>query len=169
APIIEADPQQSRSTRALPALQSRDFRRFWGGQLISLTGTWIQSVAQQWLVLELTHSAFKLGLVTAVQFTPLLLLSLVGGAVSDRVSKRNLLLATQIVSGVLALLLGILVKTGAVQYWQVLLFAALLGTVNAFYTPARQSFVPELVDKEVLLNAVALNSTIFNGARVVGP
>jgi MFS family permease len=155
--------------RALPALQFRDFRLFWIGQLISLTGTWIQSVAQQWLVLELTGSAFKLGLVTTVQFTPLLILSLVGGAVADRFPKRDLLLVTQVVSCLLAVFLGILVRTGAVQYWHVLAFAGALGTVNAFYTPARQAFVPELVEKETLLNAVALNSAIFNGARVVGP
>jgi MFS family permease len=120
-------------------------------------------------VLELTGSAFKLGLVTTVQFTPLLLLSLVGGAIADRFPKRDLLLATQVVSLILALGLGILVKTGTVQYWHVLVFAGMLGTVNAFYTPARQAFVPELVDRETLLNAVALNSAIFNGARVVGP
>jgi MFS family permease len=126
-------------------------------------------VAQQWLVLELTGSAFKLGLVTTVQFTPLLLLSLVGGAFSDRLPKRNLLLATQIVAGLLALTLGVLVQTGMVQYWHVILIAGLLGTVNAFYVPARQAFVPELVEKHALMNAVALNSTIFNGARVVGP
>lgn len=155
--------------RAFPALQFRDFRLFWFGQLISLTGTWIQSVAQQWLVLELTGSAFKLGLVTTVQFTPLLILSLVSGAIADRVRKRNLLIATQVISAMLALGLGILVRTGAVQYWHVLVFAGALGIVNAFYTPARQAFVPELVDKDTLLNAVALNSAIFNGARVVGP
>lgn len=136
---------------------------------MSLTGTWIQSVAQQWLVLELTGSAFRLGLVTTIQFTPLLILSLVGGAVADRFSKRNLLLVTQVISALLALLLGVLVKTGTVQYWHVLVIAGMLGTVNAFYTPARQAFVPELVDRESLLNAVALNSAIFNGARVVGP
>lgn len=153
----------------MPALASRDFRLFWFGQLISLSGTWIQSVAQQWLVLKLTGSAFALGLVTTVQFTPLLLLSLIGGAISDRVSKRNLLLATQVISGLLALLLGTLVASGRVQYWHVLVIAGALGTVNAFYTPARQAFVPELVEKNALLNAVALNSAIFNGARVVGP
>jgi MFS family permease len=120
-------------------------------------------------VLKLTGSAFDLGLVTTVQFTPLLLLSLLGGAISDRVSKRDLLLATQIVSGLLAVLLGVLVQTGSVQYWHVLLIALALGTVNAFYVPARQAFVPELVDKSTLLNAVALNSAIFNGARVIGP
>lgn len=155
--------------RALPALQFRDFRLFWVGQLISLIGTWIQSVAQQWLVLELTGSAFKLGLVTTVQFIPVLVLSLVSGAIADRFPKRNLLIVTQVISGLLALGLGILVRTGAVQYWHVLAFAGALGIVNAFYTPTRQAFVPELVDKETLLNAVALNSAIFNGARVVGP
>lgn len=153
----------------LPALRHPEFRLFWFGQLVSLTGTWVQSVAQQWLVLKLTGSAFKLGLVTTVQFIPLLLLSLVGGVIADRVTKRNLLLATQIVSCLLAIALGTLVRTGQVQFWHVLLFAAALGTVNAFYAPARQSFVPELVDKDAMLNAVALNSAIFNGARVVGP
>jgi MFS family permease len=163
--LLRAD----RLLESLPALSYRDFRLFWYGQMISLSGTWVQSVAQQWLVLKLTGSAFKLGLVTTVQFTPLLLLSLIGGAIADRVRKRNLLLATQVASGLLALLLGILVQTGQVRYWHVLVIAGLLGTVNAFYTPARQSFVPELVDKGQLLNAVALNSAIFNGARIIGP
>lgn len=153
----------------LPALQSREFRIFWFGQLVSLTGTWVQSVAQQWLVLKLTGSAFALGLVTTVQFTPLLLLSLIAGAVADRVPKRNLLLVTQLASALLAVLLGVLVATGTVRYWHVLVIAGTLGTINAFYTPARQAFVPELVKKEALLNAVALNSAIFNGARVIGP
>lgn len=126
-------------------------------------------MAQQWLVLSLTHSAFALGLVTAVQFTPLLLLSLIGGALTDRVPKRNLLLLTQVGAAALAVILGTLVATGMVRYWHVLVLAGLLGTVNAFYTPARQAFVPELVDKQTLPNAIALNSTLFNGARVVGP
>lgn len=99
----------------------------------------------------------------------MLLLSLIGGAVSDRFSKRNLLLVTQIVSMTLAVILGVDVQLGTVQYWHVVVLAGMLGTANAFYTPARQSFVPELVEKDVLLNAVALNSTIFNGARVIGP
>ena len=153
----------------LPALGVRDFRLFWFGQLISLIGTQIQTIAQQWLVLKLTGSAFALGLVTTIQFTPVLLLALIGGAITDRVSKRNLLLATQVVAGLLALLLGVLVQTGRVQYWHVLVIAGMLGTVNAFYVPARQAFVPELVGQESLLNAVALNSAIFNGARVIGP
>jgi MFS family permease len=162
-------PYGRRLTRTMPAFAYRDFRVFWVGQLISLTGTWIQSVAQQWLVLKLTGSAFALGLVSTIQFTPLLLLALIGGAITDRVAKRNLLLLTQVLSGALALLLGFLVATGTVQYWQVLVIAGMLGTVNAFYVPARQAFVAELVDKDALLNAVALNSAIFNGARVVGP
>jgi MFS family permease len=158
-----------RVTGALPALQSREFRLFWFGQMVSLTGTWVQSVAQQWLVLKLTGSAFQLGLVTTIQFTPLLLLALVGGAIADRLPKRDLLLATQVVSALLAAGLGTLVVTGQVQYWQVLAFAGALGTVNAFYVPARQAFVPEIVNEGALLNAVALNSAIFNGARVIGP
>ena len=139
------------------------------GQIVSLSGTWIQNVAQQWLVLELTHSAFQLGLVTTVQFTPLLLLALIGGAITDRVSKRNLLLATQVLSGALALLLGVLVQTGQVRYWHVLAIAGALGTVNAFYVPARQAFIPEIVSREALMSAVALNSAIFNLSRAAGP
>jgi MFS family permease len=158
-----------RMTQSLPALQSRDFRLFWFGQMISLTGTWVQNVAQQWLVLKLTGSAFELGLVTTVQFTPLLVLALIGGAIADRLPKRNLLLATQVISALLAVALGVLVRTGTVQYWHILVFAGALGTVNAFYTPARQAFVPELVEKDALFNAVALNSAIFNASRVVGP
>lgn len=96
-------------------------------------------------------------------------MSLVGGALTDRLPKRNLLVITQVLAGVLALLLGLLVTSGRVQYWQVLVIAGMLGTVNSFYTPARQAFVPELVDKHTLQNAIALNSTLFNGARVVGP
>lgn len=167
-PLIERAEQRSRYGR-LPAFQSRDFKLFWIGQMVSLTGTWVQSVAQQWLVLKLTGSAFKLGLVTTVQFTPLLILALIGGAIADRLDKRSLLLATQIISLLLAVGLGTLVATNTVQYWHVLVFAAMLGTVNAFYTPARQAFVPELVEKDALMNAVALNSAIFNGARVIGP
>lgn len=156
-------------SRTMPAFAHRDFRLFWSGQLVSLIGTWIQSVAQQWLVLKLTGSAFDLGLVTTIQFTPLLLLSLIGGAITDVVPKRNLLLLTQVLAGLLALSLGLLVTTGTVQYWHVLVIAGMLGTVNAFYVPARQAFVAEVVDREALLNAVALNSAIFNAARVVGP
>ena len=152
-----------------PALKSRPFRLFWFGQMISLTGTWVQSVAQQWLVLQLTHSAFQVGLVVTVQFLPLLLLVLFAGAVADRMNKRLLLLLTQVLSMLLAAVLGTLILLHVVQYWQILVIAACLGTVNAFYVPARQSFVPELVNRKDLLNAVALNAAIFSAARVIGP
>lgn len=160
---IEARPSR------LPALESRGFRLFWFGQMISLTGTWVQSVAQQWLVLQITHSAFQVGLIVTVQFLPLLLLVLFTGPVADRMDKRLLLLITQVLSMILAAILGTLTILHIVQYWEILIIAGSLGTVNAFYTPARQSFVPELVPRKALLNAVALNSTILNSARVVGP
>lgn len=164
-------PVAPRTTRAarLPALRSRPFRLFWFGQMISLTGTWIQSVAQQWLVLVLTRSPFQVGLIVTVQFLPLLLLSVFVGPLTDRMDKRALLLITQVGSGLLAALLGTLALTHVVRYWHVLLIAAGLGIIQVFYVPARQSFVPQLIDREHLLNAVALNSAIFNAARVVGP
>jgi MFS family permease len=150
-------------------LQSRSYRLFWLGQMISLVGTWVQSVAQQWLVLQLTHSAFDVGLIVTVQFLPVLLLSLFVGPLTDRVDKRMLLLLTQVAAGLLAVVLGTLALTHQVQFWHVLLIALGLGIIQAFYVPARQAFVPELVPREHLLNAVALNSAIFNGARVLGP
>ncbi len=155
---------------AFSALRHRNFRLFWTGQLVSLIGTWMQNVGQAWLVLTLTNSAFLLGLVSAAQFTPVLLVSLYAGVVVDRVSKRNLLLLTQTTLLVLALVLAVLVSTGSVRYWHVLLLALLLGLVNAFDMPVRQSYVYELVGGRAdLMNAIALNSAIFNGARIVGP
>lgn len=168
--LIEALESPDKERRGpVPALRSRPFRLFWFGQMISLTGTWVQAVAQQWLVLQITHSAFQVGLIVTVQFLPLLLLVLFTGPVADRMDKRLLLLLTQAASLILAATLATLTLFHVVQYWHILLIAAALGTVNAFYTPARQSFVPELVERDDLLNAVALNSVIFNGARVAGP
>src|SRR5579884_857983 len=164
---VQADEPDARIR--LPALQSRPFRIFWFGQTISLTGTWVQSVAQQWLVLQLTHSAFQVGLVVTVQFMPLLVLVLFTGPVADRVDKRFLLLLTQVASLVLATILATLTLFHLVRFWHILLLAGALGLVNAFYTPTRQSFVPQLVPRQHLMNAVALNSAIFNAARVVGP
>ena len=160
--------ESARRPRA-PALASRSFRLFWFGQMISLVGTQVQTVAQQWLVLEITHSAFRVGLVVTVQFVPLLFLVLFAGAVADRVDKRLLLLLTQVISLVLAALLGTLALLHVLQYWHILVMSMCLGAVNAFYVPARQSFVPEVVERRDLLNAIALNSAIFNAARVVGP
>ncbi len=151
------------------ALQNRDFRLFWFGQLVSLCGTWMQSVAQGWLVYSLTKSPFYLGLVAASSTLPILLFTLAGGIVADRFRKRNLLLVTQVLSIVPALALGILTDMRVVTVWQVAFFAAVLGTINAFDVPARQSFIVEMVGKAHLTNAIALNSAAFHGARMIGP
>ena len=153
----------------LGAFRHRDFRLFLGGQLVSLIGTWMQSVGQSWLVLELTGSPFHLGLVNALQFTPILLFSAVGGALSDRLGKRRILLVTQAAMMVQALVLGLLVRAGHVQYWHVAVLAAIYGLGRAIDIPARQSFITDLVGRPDLPNAVALNSVVFNGARIVGP
>ena len=137
--------------------------------LVSLVGTWMQQVGQAWLVLELTNDPVALGLVAAAQFTPVLFFGLFGGLVADVFSKRNLLLATQVASGVLALILGVLVVTDLVQVWHVFVLALLLGVVSAFDMPVRQAFVVEMVGREDAANAVALNSAVFNLTRIVGP
>lgn len=155
---------------AFSALRHRDFRLFSTGQMISLMGTWMQNVGQAWLVLTLTNSPFQLGLVSAAQFLPVLLVTLFAGVVIDRASKRNLLLVTQVSLMLLALTLAILVSTGLIRYWHIVLLALGLGLVNAFDMPVRQSYVFELVGgRDDLMNAIALNSSIFNVARIVGP
>jgi MFS family permease len=153
----------------LAALRHRDFRLFWGGQLVSLIGTWMQSVGQAWLVLELTGSPFHLGLVTALQFLPILFLSPVGGALSDRSPKRRIILLTQTTMMAQAFLLALLVGSGRVRYWHVAVLAAIYGLGRAIDIPARQAFITDLVGRADLPNAVALNSLVFNGARIVGP
>jgi len=151
------------------SLRYRNFRLFWCGQLISLIGSWIQNVAQGWLVLELTNSPFLLGLVNSIGSLPLLFLSMFAGVIADRVRKRNLIFMTQTALTILAFALGILTSTGLVKIWHVLIIVFLVGVVNAFDMPARQSFVIELVGRESLMNAIALNSSIFNAARTIGP
>jgi MFS family permease len=151
------------------SLRVRNYRLYASGQLVSLTGTWMQRVAQDWLVLELTNSGTALGIVTALQFGPSLLLGLWGGILADRGDKRRLLLATQSALAVVALLLGLLDIAGIVQYWQVLVLATCLGLVTAIDTPVRQSFVVEMVGRPELTNAVGINSTIFNLGRILGP
>jgi MFS family permease len=151
------------------SLRVRNYRLYASGQLVSLTGTWMQRVAQDWLVLELTNSGTALGVVTALQFGPSLLLGLWGGVLADRSDKRRLLLATQTGLAVVALLLGLLDIAGAVQYWHVLVLATALGLITAIDTPVRQSFVVEMVGRRDLTNAVAINSTIFNSGRIIGP
>jgi len=137
---------------------------------VSNTGTWMQRVAQDWLVLELTHgSGIALGIASGLQFLPQLLFSLWGGVIADRYRKRTILLATQAMMGMLALILGVLALTGAVAVWQVYLLAFALGMVAVVDNPARQTFVAEMVGSEGMANAIALNSATFNLARIVGP
>src|SRR2546425_3580840 len=151
------------------ALRHRNFRLYWTGQLVSLIGTWMQSVAQGWLMHRLTSSAFMLGLLGFMQFLPVLLLSLWAGVIVDSIDKRKLLLITQTAFLLQAALLATAVSTGIVKPWMVLALAFVFGTINAVDLPARQSFVVELAGKEDLSNAIALNSAAFNTARIVGP
>ena len=153
----------------LRALGHRDFRLFWCGQLVSLIGTWMQSVGQAWLVLELTNSPFRLGVIGALQFGPILLFSFLSGAISDRVRKRRLLLGTQTALMLQAFTLAALVGSGHVQFWHVAVLAALYGLATTLDMPSRQSYIAHLVPRGDLMNAIALNSAVFNGARVVGP
>jgi MFS family permease len=155
--------------RIFSALRYRNYRLFWLGQLVSVTGTFMQGTAQQWLVLTLSSNALDLGIVGALQFGPLLVLAPFGGAIADRWPRRVILMATQAVAGVLALALFLLTVTGVVQIWHVFALAGLLGVVNAVDMPTRQAFVSEMVPPESLLNAVSLNSAQFNASRIVGP
>ena len=151
------------------ALAVPNFRLYFAGQAVSLVGTWMQVVAQSWLVLQLTGSGALLGLVAAAQFLPVLLLGPYGGLVADRTDKRRLLLGTQSALGLLAFLLGLLTVTHVVRLWMVLVLAAALGTVNSVDQPARQTFVPEMVGRDRVQNAVSLNSVLTNASRAVGP
>jgi MFS family permease len=151
------------------SLRHRNFRLFWSGQLISLIGTWMQNVSQAWLVLELTHSSFKLGVVSALQFLPMLFLSFPAGVFIDYFSKRKIIIGTQAAMLVLAFTLAVLDWTGAVQYWHIVVLATFLGVANTVDMPARQAYIIEMVGKEDLMNAIALNSSVFNAARAIGP
>jgi MFS family permease len=153
----------------LRAFRHRNFSLFWFGMAVSLIGTWMQQVGQAWLVLQLTNDPFALGLVAAAQFTPVLFFGLFGGLVADAVSKRKMLVITQTCAGLLALVLGILVVTNTVQVWHIFGLALLLGVVNAFDMPIRQAFVVEMVGYSDVANAVALNSSVFNLTRIIGP
>ena len=151
------------------ALRHRNFRLFFFGQGTSLVGTWMQNIAQGWLVLELTNSAFWVGLVSALTSLPILVGSLPAGVFVDRLNKHRLVILTQTLSALQAAALATLIWTHRIALWQVAVIAVFLGTVNAVDTPARQAFMVELVGKEYLGNAIALNSSAFNAARVVGP
>jgi MFS family permease len=153
----------------LRALRHRNFQLFFGGQLISLIGTWMQSMAQAWLVYRLTGSSLLLGSVGFASQIPVFLVAPLGGIVADRHNRQRVVVGTQIASMVLALVLALLTLTNKVHIWHIFVLAALLGVVNAFDIPGRQAFLVDMVGKEDLMNAIALNSSMFNGARIIGP
>src|ERR1700694_28556 len=155
--------------RAFTSLRQRNFRLFWFGQMISLIGSWMQTIGQGWLVLVLHHSAWQLGLVGALQFLPVLLFSILGGVFADRWPKRRVLLVTQSADMIQALLLWALIATGTIQLWHIYILSMLLGLTKSLETPTRQAFVVEMVGREDLPNAVALNFSLLNLARIVGP
>jgi MFS family permease len=155
--------------RAITSLRQRNFRLFWCGQMISLIGSYMQSIGETWLVLELTHSAWQLGLVGALQAVPILLFSIFGGVFADRWPKRRVLLVTQAAAMIQALLLWALIATGTLQLWHLYVLALLLGLTNSLGRPASRAFVVELVGREDLPNAVALNSSLSSLMRIVGP
>jgi len=169
---LEADARADAPSRwitALRALRHRNFQLFFSGQLISLIGTWMQSVAQAWLVYSMTKSALLLGSVGFASQFPVFLVAPFGGIAADRVNRQRLVIATQTASMILAGILAWLTLSGRVQVWHIFALAGLLGVVNAFDIPGRQSFLVDMVGKEDLMNAIALNSSMFNGARVIGP
>ena len=155
--------------RAFRSLRSRNYRLFWFGQLVSLTGTWMQDIALGWLVLTLTDSPVALGLTTAIRFLPIMLFALHGGVLADRMPKRRVLIASQTTQFLVALSLAVLTSSGYITVTIIYVLVGLRGMVDALDGPTRQSFVPEMVGMEDLSNAIALNSTLFNGARIFGP
>lgn len=182
-PTLEPTPGAASAPAAIPvgptiagrlrqtfiALGERDFRIFWLGQLVSVTGTWMQTVAQGWLVLQLTGSPFVLGLAAAARSLPVLVLAFPAGIVADRFDRRTIVIAANVVAAVAAALLGALALTDQIDVPMILALAAVLGMTNAFEMPARQSYVSELIGRQQLANAIALNSLLFNSARVIGP
>ena len=162
-------PARTGSNSMFSAMRHRNFQLYFGGQLVSNIGTWMQIIAQGWVVYQIGHSELTLGLVAFASAIPVLVVSPWGGVIVDRVSRRKLLVLTQSGAMLLAFILAALMFKNAVQEWHVVVLAALLGVVNAFDAPARQAFVPEMVGKEDLPNAIALNSMMFNSARVIGP
>jgi MFS family permease len=172
-PDAPRKPVRVRPARSLPeglrAFGHRDYRVFWFTQLFSLTGTWVQSLAQSWLVLTLTNSPAALGLIGVCQFGPTLVLGLPAGVLVDRVPKRRLLMGTQLASALVTAGLAVLVVTGQVRLWHIYAAAIALGVVSAVDMPARQSFVVDLVGTDDLMNAIALNSALFNTTRIAGP
>ena len=161
----EISPSRRRLATTFRALRHRNFQLFFGGQFISLTGTWMQTVAQSWLVYQMTGSVILLGTVGFASQIPVLLLAPFGGTAADRFDRRRILLVTQSSAMLLAGTLAALTLTGTIQIWQLLLIAVGFGVANAFDIPARQAFVSDMVGREDLINAIALNSSMFNGGE----
>ncbi|HDQ99069.1 MAG TPA: MFS transporter, partial [candidate division WOR-3 bacterium] len=155
--------------RTFAALRVRNYRLYWFGNAVSLVGTWMQNVARGWLVLELTNSPFLVGLETSITWLPALFISLPAGVLADHFNKRNLMVITQALLAVLALALAVLYWTGVIRIGHILVISALTGVIIAFNSPVRLAIVSELVGRDLVLNAVALNSAVFNAARIVGP
>jgi MFS family permease len=166
---VEKTPAAPKVARAFSSFRHPNYQLWFGGQLVSVIGTWMQSIAQGWLVYQLSHSEFALGMVGFASAIPVLLVSPWGGVITDVVPKRTLLVITQSTAMLLAFVLAALTFTNTVQVWHILVLAALLGVVNAFDAPARQAFVVDLVGRKDMVNAIALNSMMLNGARVIGP
>jgi len=160
---------EAKILKAFPAFKYKNYRLFFSGQLISLVGTWLQIVALGWLVLKLTNSAFWVGTISALSLLPVLIFGIFGGVIVDRYNKKTLLYITQTLSMIFALILGFLTVFNLINLWEIGILAFLLGTVSALDHPARQTFVVEMVGKEDLASAIALNSTTFNASRVIGP
>ncbi len=156
-------------TQTFSSLKYREFRIFWFGQIVSLIGTWMQIIGQAWLVLTLTESPLLLGLVVACQYMPILFFSFIAGDIADRIKKRYIVIATQTSMAILSFVLAILTSFDVITYFEVLVITTLMGFAQTFDVPARQSFMIDLVGSKDLSNAIALNSTIFNLARIIGP
>src|SRR5579859_485587 len=155
--------------RSLRAFRNSNYRLYFFGQLVSQTGSWLQRIAQSWLVLQLTDSPTALGIVTAAQFLPIMVLSLFAGVIADRLPRRQLLYAITIIETVQSVALAVLTATNTIQLWEVYVLAFVLGAASAFEMPTRQVYLNELVERDELQSAISLNSSVFNGARVVGP
>ncbi|MCX5886925.1 MAG: MFS transporter [Proteobacteria bacterium] len=168
-PLSTFAPEENPLLRTFKALRHRNFRIYWTGQTISLIGIWMQTIAQGWLVLRLTNAPFYLGLVSFMNSLPIFLFSLPGGVIADRFDKRKILIFTQACSLCLSLLLTVLTFFKVIEVWHIMVIATVFGVVNSFDLPSRQSFTIEMVGREDLQNAIALNSVSFNAARIVGP
>ncbi len=166
---IENKAETSRIPEMFRALKHRNYQYFFIGQLLSLIGTWMQSVAQAWLVYRLTDSTVLLGLIAFSGQIPVFLFATLGGAIADKYNRQRILQVTQTIAMILATVLTVLTLTGLIQVWHIFVIAALLGLTNAFDIPTRQAFIVDLIERKDLTNAIALNSSMFNGARIVGP